>query len=134
MNHDQMDLTFEELQLLESVSPDQARRRLQLERLERGIDRPTPKALRPRCGAKTRAGRPCAAPCVWDATADRPRNGRCKLHGGLSTGPRTPEGFARREAGFRRWVEEQRRRRASRRATRPDPAEVEWQMQRRQRR
>ena len=23
------------------------------------------------------------------------RNGRCRLHGGLSTGPRTPEGLAR---------------------------------------
>jgi len=23
------------------------------------------------------------------------RNGRCRMHGGLSTGPRTPEGLAR---------------------------------------
>ena len=42
----------------------------------------------PRCGARTkRTGRPCRGPAM--------RNGRCRLHGGLSTGPRTPEGLAR---------------------------------------
>ena len=41
-----------------------------------------------RCGAKTRAGTPCQNPAIKD------RN-RCKLHGGKSTGPRTPEGKAR---------------------------------------
>jgi len=40
------------------------------------------------CGAKTRKGTPCQAPPVWDQVHDRPRNGRCKLHGGLSTGPK----------------------------------------------
>jgi hypothetical protein len=44
---------------------------------------------RPRCGAKTRSDAPCRAPCVWDRENDRPRNGRCKLHGGLSPGPAT---------------------------------------------
>ena len=41
-----------------------------------------------RCGAKTRSGKPCAK---------YPINGkrRCRLHGGLSTGPRTAEGRAR---------------------------------------
>ena len=41
-----------------------------------------------RCGAKTRSGTPCAK---------YPINGkrRCRLHGGLSTGPRTAEGKAR---------------------------------------
>jgi hypothetical protein len=29
---------------------------------------------------------------VWDRAKDRARNGRCKLHGGLSTGPRTESG------------------------------------------
>jgi|GEM_PF-2401939 len=38
----------------------------------------------PLCGAKTRAG----TPCKRYARA----NGRCKLHGGLSTGPKTTKG------------------------------------------
>jgi hypothetical protein len=40
------------------------------------------------CLAKTRQGTPCQKP---------PLNGktRCRLHGGLSTGPKTPEGKAR---------------------------------------
>lgn len=37
------------------------------------------------CGAKTRAGTPCQNSRLF-------KNGRCKLHGGLSTGPRTTEG------------------------------------------
>jgi hypothetical protein len=41
-----------------------------------------------RCGAKTRAGTPCQNPAIKDRS-------RCKLHGGRSTGPRTPEGKAR---------------------------------------
>jgi len=41
----------------------------------------------PRCGAKTRRGTACQAPAM--------RNGRCRMHGGASTGPRTPEGLAR---------------------------------------
>ena len=41
----------------------------------------------PRCGAKTRKGTPCKAPGM--------ANGRCRLHGGKSTGPRTPEGLKR---------------------------------------
>jgi hypothetical protein len=53
-----------------------------------------------RCEAHTRStGRPCQAPAM--------ENGRCKLHGGLSTGPRTAEGKERwRKAvreGWRRW-------------------------------
>ncbi|WP_274379322.1 HGGxSTG domain-containing protein [Pseudoroseomonas vastitatis] len=43
--------------------------------------------LAPRCGAKTRAGTPCAAAGM--------ANGRCKMHGGKSTGPRTAEGIER---------------------------------------
>ena len=43
------------------------------------------KALR--CGAKTRKGTPCLCPAM--------KNGRCRLHGGKSTGPRTPEGIER---------------------------------------
>jgi hypothetical protein len=40
-----------------------------------------------RCGAKTRSNCPCRAPAM--------ANGRCRMHGGPSTGPRTPEGLAR---------------------------------------
>lgn len=40
-----------------------------------------------RCGAKTRKGTPCRAPAM--------KNGRCRLHGGKSTGPKTPEGIER---------------------------------------
>ena len=41
-----------------------------------------------RCGAKTRKGTECQRPANKD-------NGRCRLHGGASTGPRTEEGRAR---------------------------------------
>ncbi len=41
----------------------------------------------PRCGAKTRKDTPCQAPAM--------KNGRCRLHGGKSTGPKTPEGIER---------------------------------------
>ena len=38
------------------------------------------------CGAKTRAGTPCKRKDLYGG------NGRCKLHGGLSTGPKTKRG------------------------------------------
>ena len=41
----------------------------------------------PRCGAKTRKGTACKSPAM--------SNGRCRMHGGKSTGPRTPEGLER---------------------------------------
>jgi hypothetical protein len=62
----------------------------------------TERKHRKRCGARcrTKGGDPCQAPAVWDKARDRPRNGRCKLHGGLSTGAKTVEGWAKlREAG-----------------------------------
>jgi len=40
------------------------------------------------CGAKTRAGSPCKRTSIFI-------NGRCKLHGGMSTGPITKRGKAR---------------------------------------
>jgi hypothetical protein len=40
-----------------------------------------------RCGAKTRRGTSCQCPAM--------RNGRCRLHGGLSTGPKTAAGIER---------------------------------------
>ncbi len=47
----------------------------------------------PRCGAKTRAGKPCQGPAMWSSATGRYT--RCRLHGGKSTGPRTPEGLER---------------------------------------
>lgn len=41
----------------------------------------------PRCGAKTRRHAACQAPAM--------RNGRCRMHGGKSTGPRTVAGLER---------------------------------------
>ena len=42
--------------------------------------------LAPRCGAQTRAGLACRGPGM--------ANGRCRIHGGKSTGPRTAKGLA----------------------------------------
>ena len=42
----------------------------------------------PRCGARTRSGKPCRSAAMKNRR-------RCRLHGGLSTGPSTPEGLAR---------------------------------------
>jgi hypothetical protein len=39
------------------------------------------------CGAQTRKGTPCMAPALT--------NGRCRMHGGLSTGPTSIEGRRR---------------------------------------
>ena len=44
----------------------------------------------PRCGARTRAGGCCRQPAM--------ANGRCRLHGGMSTGPRTAAGLQRSRA------------------------------------
>jgi hypothetical protein len=41
----------------------------------------------PRCGARTRSGARCKGPAM--------PNRRCRMHGGASTGPRTPEGLQR---------------------------------------
>jgi len=47
----------------------------------------------PRCGACTRAGAACRQPAM--------KNGRCRFHGGKSTGPRTADGLARSRAARR---------------------------------
>jgi len=44
-----------------------------------------------RCGAKTRGGAPCKNPPVTGKA-------RCRMHGGRSTGAKTPEGRARLSA------------------------------------
>jgi len=74
------------------------------ERLDNEISRIKAKALqkaarcRQRCGAKTRKGHPCK---MMSEAGKR----RCKYHGGMSTGPKTPEGKARiAEAQRKRWV------------------------------
>jgi hypothetical protein len=59
-----------------------------------------------RCGAKTRTG---GTPCKnWGM-----RNGRCRMHGGASTGPRTPQGKIRaahwKSGNFCKEAREQRR-------------------------
>jgi len=51
------------------------------------------------CAAKTRAGTPCKR-------TDISSNGRCKYHGGHSTGAITVEGKARQLEGYRRWQRE----------------------------
>jgi hypothetical protein len=63
----------------------------------------TPKPKRPRCGAMCRTGLTCKASAVWDRQRNEPRNGRCRMHGGLSTGPRTPEGRARALSNLRQY-------------------------------
>ena len=60
-----------------------------------------PGRLKELCGARTRRATPCRAEAL--------ANGRCRLHGGRSTGPTTAE-------GRRRIAEAQRRRRAENRA------------------
>jgi hypothetical protein len=49
-------------------------------------ERPKPNSARKLCGAFARStGKPCQAP-------GNGRGGRCKLHGGMSTGPKTEQG------------------------------------------
>ena len=55
-------------------------------RLRHGVRGGDPRTA-PRCGARTRACTPCKGPAM--------PNGRCRMHGGASTGPRTAEGLAR---------------------------------------
>ncbi|OWJ82040.1 HGGxSTG domain-containing protein, partial [Haematobacter massiliensis] len=54
--------------------------------------------LQVRCKARTRKGTSCRC-------KSEPGKKRCKFHGGMSTGARTPEGLERiREAQRRRWA------------------------------
>ena len=57
------------------------------------------------CGARTRKGTPCRM-------MREPGRSRCRLHGGLSTGPRTPEGKARIAESNRRRARENQVRKA----------------------
>jgi len=59
-----------------------------IERVRARLDALAKANTAPRCGARSkRTGLPCRAAAM--------PNGRCKLHGGKSTGPRTPEGLER---------------------------------------
>jgi hypothetical protein len=54
------------------------------------------KRSRQRCGAFARStGKPCRMKALV--------NGRCKLHGGLSTGPKTAEGKAKALANLKQF-------------------------------
>lgn len=57
------------------------------------------------CGAKNRRGQPCGCKQLYP-------NGRCRFHGGPSTGPKTPEGKQRSlaavRAGYTVWLERKR--------------------------
>nr|WP_274603430.1 HGGxSTG domain-containing protein [Enterobacter roggenkampii] len=63
------------------------------------------------CGATTRAGTPCKITALYN-------NGRCKLHGGMSTGAKTKAGRKRQRDGFRAWQERQRASKAGRKRIR----------------
>jgi hypothetical protein len=68
----------------------------------RPVSEPYPDDLRGlACGAKTRAGTPCKRTDIY-------HSGRCKYHGGKSTGAKTVEGKARQLEGFYRWLEAKR--------------------------
>jgi hypothetical protein len=62
-------------------------------KLRNGNPRGNPNAA-PRCGARTRAGSPCRSPAM--------PNGRCRMHGGKSTGARTLAGLNRLRAAATR--------------------------------
>jgi len=64
------------------------------------------KKNRPVCGARCRDGHPCKAKAVVNTINDKPINGRCRMHGGLSSGAKTVEGKQRcREAAKRGMAE-----------------------------
>ncbi len=61
-------------------------------------EEPLPHSERPLCGAKNRSGGKCQNKVIAGKR-------RCKFHGGLSTGAKTPEGRQRiSEAQNRRWA------------------------------
>ena len=60
---------------------------------EEGLDREFALYKRTRCGARTRRGTPCKRVAL--------PSGRCPNHGGLSTGPKTPEGRRRALANLK---------------------------------
>src|ERR1051326_7928061 len=62
-------------------------------RTARELFKGVPKKQRPLCGARRRDGGLCNARALCDALTGEPlRGGRCRMHGGLSTCPRTAAG------------------------------------------
>jgi hypothetical protein len=65
----------------------------------------------PRCGARTRSGGRCRRYAAIDPWTKKRRK-RCRLHGGLSTGPKFPDAkersLAAANAGLARWRERMR--------------------------
>lgn len=86
---------------------------------EQGFDwLPWPEHLRAiPCGATTRAGTPCKMTVLYSS-------GRCKLHGGKSTGAKTKAGRKRQRDGYRAWLEKQRASKAGRKRTRTYTSDV----------
>src|SRR5580692_11500755 len=60
------------------------------------------KKNRPLCRAKCRNGRSCKAKVVVDPKTGEPINGRCRMHGGLSTGAKTQQGKDKSREAARR--------------------------------
>jgi hypothetical protein len=63
------------------------------------------RAREQRCGARTRQGAPCRRKGLG-------KNGRCRNHGGASTGPKTDAGRARIAAAARKYWQAWRKKRA----------------------
>lgn len=104
------------VQAMEGVSPERAAELLRLrswtpsapvtQAVEPQPKRPAKKPPRKKrrtqiCGARNRRGLPCQCKMLY-------RGGKCRFHGGLSTGAKTPEGKAKAIAamrtGFARYV------------------------------
>src|SRR6266508_619176 len=67
---------------------NEPREREPIERMRARLEALLKANAAPRCGARSkRTGKPCQGAAM--------PNGRCKLHGGKSTGPRTPDGLER---------------------------------------
>ena len=75
----EVDQLIWQIESLMGIEPETANNRPETVRLGRSPIASTP------CGARNRRGSPCKCPAM--------PNGRCRLHGGLSTGPRSPEGL-----------------------------------------
>jgi hypothetical protein len=87
-NYTQVEADSQWRQLLANLSPEVAQA-LRKSEAGRSLRQSAPaKEKGPLCSARTRSGAPCQCRAV-DSRA------RCRLHGGLSTGPKTPEGRAR---------------------------------------
>jgi hypothetical protein len=65
------------------------------------MPKPVPDGKRTRCGALTRRKDWCRS---WPIKGKK----RCRMHGGCSTGPRTPQGKAASQTGVARWRAETR--------------------------